>query len=182
MKLEINLHAGSGSSRHTIDWDPVGNSTPTGGQLAVSVDNAAGRRVDWVEISPRVYSLILDGRSYEAHVLPRAPETGCVAASYQVIVRGHEYRIEIQDPRSRRRQETVAGREGPQDILAPMPGRIVKILVQENQEIEEGQGLLVMEAMKMQNELRAPRPGRVEKIYVNEDLGVETGVKLLRLI
>ena len=76
----------------------------------------------------------------------------------------------------------MAAREGPQDILAPMPGRIVKILVRENQEIEAGQGLLVMEAMKMQNELRAPRPGRVEKIYVSEDLGVEAGFKLLRLI
>jgi biotin carboxyl carrier protein len=63
-----------------------------------------------------------------------------------------------------------------------MPGKIVKILVLENQQVGEGQGLLVIEAMKMQNELRAPRPGRVEKVYVLEGSGVEAGFKLLRLV
>lgn len=63
-----------------------------------------------------------------------------------------------------------------------MPGKIVKVLVAEKQEVKQGEGLLVIEAMKMQNELRAPRRGRVERIYVSEGAGVETGAKLLRLI
>jgi biotin carboxyl carrier protein len=65
--------------------------------------------------------------------------------------------------------------------VAPMPGKIVKILVARRQEVAVGAGLLVIEAMKMQNELRAPRAGRVEEIYVEEGKGVETGAPLVRL-
>jgi biotin carboxyl carrier protein len=70
---------------------------------------------------------------------------------------------------------------GPQVLVAPMPGRIVKVLVAEGQEIQQGAGLLVIEAMKMQNELRAPRAGRVEEIYVQEGTGVESGARLIQL-
>ncbi len=66
--------------------------------------------------------------------------------------------------------------------MAPMPGKIVKILVTENQEVSRDQGLLVIEAMKMQNELRAPRAGRIERVYVKEGGGVESGARLLRLV
>jgi biotin carboxyl carrier protein len=62
-----------------------------------------------------------------------------------------------------------------------MPGKIVKILVAQHEEVAAGTGLLVIEAMKMQNELRAPRAGRVEEVYVEEGKGVETGTRLLRL-
>jgi len=65
--------------------------------------------------------------------------------------------------------------------VAPMPGKIVRILVTEGQEVKRDQGLLVIEAMKMQNELRAPRAGRVERVYMTEGRGVETGARLLRL-
>ncbi|MDR3675511.1 MAG: acetyl-CoA carboxylase biotin carboxyl carrier protein subunit, partial [Acidobacteriota bacterium] len=71
--------------------------------------------------------------------------------------------------------------EGPQEIVAPMPGKIVKILVGEGEEVERGQGLLVIEAMKMQNELRAPRAGRVDRICIAEGQGVDTGARLVRL-
>jgi pyruvate carboxylase subunit B len=63
-----------------------------------------------------------------------------------------------------------------------MPGRIVKILVSEGQEVRGNQGLLVIEAMKMQNELRAPRAGRVERVYLAEGRGVEAGARLVRLV
>jgi biotin carboxyl carrier protein len=63
-----------------------------------------------------------------------------------------------------------------------MPGRIVKALVEEGREVAQGDSLLVIEAMKMQNEIRAPRAGRVEKIYAAEGEGVETGAKLVRLV
>jgi biotin carboxyl carrier protein len=183
MKLQITVRAGSRNSSHTLELQQAQSSTSGGGQLTLSLDDTESQRAEWVEISSGIYSLILGTRSYEAHVMPGAAAVSERAStSYRVIVGGQEYKVEIHDPRARRRGETAAGREGPQDILAPMPGRIVKILVRENQEIEAGQGLLVMEAMKMQNELRAPRPGRVEKIYVSEDLGVEAGFKLLRLI
>jgi pyruvate carboxylase subunit B len=63
-----------------------------------------------------------------------------------------------------------------------MPGKIVKTLVSEGQEVKSNQGLLVIEAMKMQNELRAPRAGRVERVYLTEGQGVEAGTRLLRLV
>ena len=62
-----------------------------------------------------------------------------------------------------------------------MPGRIVKVLVEEKQDVRPDEGLLVIEAMKMQNEIRAPRAGRVEKIYIQAGAGVESGAKLIRL-
>ena len=63
-----------------------------------------------------------------------------------------------------------------------MPGKIAKVLIAEGQQVSSGDGLLVIEAMKMQNEIRALRSGRVEKIYVSEGAGVETGFRLVRLV
>jgi pyruvate carboxylase subunit B len=63
-----------------------------------------------------------------------------------------------------------------------MPGKIVKVLVTEGQEVSRDQGLLVIEAMKMQNELRAPRAGRIERVYMEEGRGVESGARLVRLV
>ena len=63
-----------------------------------------------------------------------------------------------------------------------MPGKVVKILVAEGQDVTRDQGLLVMEAMKMQNEMRAPRDGRIERVYVQEGAGVESRARLLRLV
>jgi biotin carboxyl carrier protein len=99
-----------------------------------------------------------------------------------VSVGTRNYVVLVRDPRRRRHAEMATNLEGPQEILAPMPGKIVKVLVEESQEVTQGAGLLVIEAMKMQNELRAPRSGRVERIYVQEATGVETGSKLIRLV
>jgi biotin carboxyl carrier protein len=90
--------------------------------------------------------------------------------------------VELGDPRRWRRTGSSIEAEGPQEIVAPIPGKIVKVLVTEGQEVERDQGLLVIEAMKMQNELRAPRAGRVERVYMAEGRGVETGARLLRLV
>jgi biotin carboxyl carrier protein len=90
--------------------------------------------------------------------------------------------VEIRDPRRWRRDGAGVREEGPQEIVAPMPGKIVKVLVSENQEVAREQGLLVIEAMKMQNEIRAARAGRVERIYAQEGTGVEVGFRLLRLV
>ncbi len=104
------------------------------------------------------------------------------AGPYRVTVGKRHYHVEVRDRRVQPFTSAEVKTEGAQEIFAPMPGRIVKILVLENQQVSLGEGLLVIEAMKMQNELRAPRPGRVAKIYVQEGTGVETGVKLVRLV
>jgi biotin carboxyl carrier protein len=99
-----------------------------------------------------------------------------------IVVGLRRYVVELHDPRRWRRTGSSIEAEGPQEIVAPMPGKIVKILVAEGQQVERDQGLLVIEAMKMQNELKAPRAGRIERIYMEEGRGVESGARLLRMV
>src|SRR5579863_2091896 len=180
MKIEIKLHSGSEARGHQIELDPAAARQSAAGRIKFVLDGAPGE-ADWVEISPGVYSILAGGRSLELHVTARAGSPGAQAAAYDVTCSAHQYGMEIPDPRRRRNADPDGVHDGPQEILAPMPGKIVKILVAENQEVGKGEGLLVIEAMKMQNELRAPRAGRVERVYVKEQAGVETGFKLIRM-
>jgi len=89
--------------------------------------------------------------------------------------------VEILDER-RLRMRAAGGRfavEGPQTIVAPMPGKVVKVLVKVGDEVKEGQGLVVVEAMKMENELASPKDGVVKEIHAKENASVESGAKLL---
>jgi biotin carboxyl carrier protein len=134
------------------------------------------------EITPGVYSLLMEGRSYEVSVSKRPGDAPGLASPYVVVVGLRRYLVELRDPRQWRRTGSSLEAEGPQEIVAPMPGKIVKVLVTEGQEVKRDQGLLVIEAMKMQNELRAPRAGRVERVYMGEGRGVESGARLLLLV
>jgi biotin carboxyl carrier protein len=130
-----------------------------------------GRRVeaDAVKISPGVYSILLDGRSLEVRV-------EVVADGLLLRTAGREYHVEIVDPRAWRRSHTggidLAGR---QQISAPMAGKVVRVLVSQGQQVEAGQGLLVVEAMKMQNEIRSPKTGTVERLLAKEGQTVNAG-------
>jgi biotin carboxyl carrier protein len=121
-----------------------------------------------VEVEPGVYSVLLDGVSYLAQAVRN--ET-----SIAVEVRGHVYEIEIVDPRAPRRKTGALAGEGRQTIVAPMPGKIVRVLVREGDAVEPGQGIVVMEAMKMQNELKALRAGAVTALPVAEGAAVGAG-------
>jgi multidrug efflux pump subunit AcrA (membrane-fusion protein) len=134
------------------------------------------------EITPGAYSLLMAGRSYEACISKRPGDAPGLAGPYVVMVGLRRYLVELRDPRQWRRTASSLDAEGPQEIVAPMPGKIVKVLVTEGQEVLRDQGLLVIEAMKMQNELRAPRAGRVERVYMAEGRGVESGARLVRLV
>lgn len=180
MKIEINLQSDSGTHGHQVELDPADLRQAAAGRIEFVLDGAA-EEADWVEISPGIYSMVIAGRSFELYVAGRHGDPGVHASAYDVRCGARQYRIEIRDPRRRRHSGPDGIHDGLQEILAPMPGRVVKILVAENQEVVQGEGLLVIEAMKMQNELRAPRAGRVERIYVKELAGVETGFKLIRL-
>ena len=118
------------------------------------LDDAAERQAHVENPEPNVYSILLDGRIYEAAIQETA--TGLV-----VTVAGHRFEIETQDPRRWTRKSGRSSAEGVQTITAPMPGKVVRVLIVPGQTVEAGQGLIVVEAMKMQNELKAPRPGRV---------------------
>src|SRR5580700_2773324 len=108
------------------------------------------REASVVTPQPGVYSVILDGRSYQARV-----EEGVVT------VNGFRYEIEVRDPRRWSRQSRGGAHAGAQNIKAPMPGKVVRVLAAVGDAVEAGQGIVVVEAMKMQNELKAPRAGKV---------------------
>jgi biotin carboxyl carrier protein len=141
-----------------------------GSRLNAVID---GRSVlaDTASVSPGAYSMILDGHSLEVTVEEAID-------GLLVRISGREFRLEITDPRAWRRGRggsiELAGR---QQVAAPMPGKIVRVLAAMGQRVEAGQGLLVIEAMKMQNEIRSPKSGIVEKI-VREGQTVNAGETL----
>jgi biotin carboxyl carrier protein len=120
------------------------------------------------EISSGVYSILLGGRSFEARV---APDGG----RFTVEVGSSRLTAEVIDPRRCRRERGATEREGVQEIAAPMPGKVVRLLTGQGKSIEVGQGILVLEAMKMQNEVRSPKAGTVERLLVKEGQAVNAG-------
>jgi biotin carboxyl carrier protein len=93
-----------------------------------------------------------------------------------MVIGSARYAVDVQDPRSLKTRRAVAGAEtGPQKIKAAMPGKIVRVLVTEGEEVKAGQGIIVMEAMKMQNEMKSPKDGRVQKLLTAEGSTVNAG-------
>ncbi len=124
---------------------------------------------DAKEVSPGVYSILLQGESFEVRIDTRGGE---LRASMQ----GREYKLSIHDPREwKKNRAGAAEAEGRQQVRAPMPGKVVRILVSMGSQVQAGQGLMVIEAMKMQNEIRAPKSGTVERLSVIEGQTVNAG-------
>ncbi len=126
--------------------------------------------VNAAEISPNTLSILLDGQSFEITVT-LSPD-----GKLQLHTGTREFIAEVIDPRawSGRRHSSVEA-EGRQQIVAPMPGKVVRLLVKAGEHVEAGQGLLVVEAMKMQNEIRSPKSGTVERILAQEGQPVNAG-------
>lgn len=121
-----------------------------------------------LEVEPGVYSVLLDGKSYRAQITRNE-------RSITVEVRGHIFDVEITDPRAPSRNTSGRSTEGRQTIVAPMPGKVIRLLVSEGDRVEPGQGIVVMEAMKMQNELKAQRAGSVVSLPVAEGATIGAG-------
>lgn len=160
MNYEIFING----ARRSVEFSPPAVESS---RLSVTID---GRRVeaDAITISRGVYSIVIDGRLLEFRV-ETAPDGLVLHSAHR------EFFVEILDPRSWRRDR--AGKiepEGRQKIVASMPGKIVRLLVTPGQSVEAGQGLLVVEAMKMQNEIRSPKSGTVERL-VQEGQTVNAG-------
>lgn len=121
-----------------------------------------------VHVERGVYSVLLDGLSYEIRVQPSAQ-------GLRASVAGRQFAVEVRDPRDASRSSSAAIGSGRQNVTAPMPGKVVRVLVEKGDQVEAGQGLVVVEAMKMQNELKAARPGRVTDIRAREGETVGAG-------
>lgn len=137
-------------------------------------DNASAIQVDWRMPEPSNYSLLVDGRSYDVHV-------GEVAADPELLefhLLSHVIRARASDARRHRVAPTAADADGAVSIAAPMPGRVVDVLAPQGTAVKRGDGIIVLEAMKMENELKAPCDGTVVKILVEEGAGVEGGAVL----
>jgi len=162
MKLTIEL---DGKTR-TVEIGA--DAARGGGRLLCAID---GRSVeaDAIEVAPGVYSILIEGTSFEVRVEP-------YAAGLRVGVGGREYAARIRDPRQWRRNRGAAEEaEGSQRVVAPMPGKVIRVLVKPGQTVETGKGLVVVEAMKMQNEVRSPKSGKVERVLVSEGQTVGAG-------
>ncbi len=122
-------------------------------------------------------SLILDGRQYEVTVRDRGP------GQYAVRSAAGEATVEVMDPLTHLAMKSLGGSRatGAHQVTAYMPGRVVKLLVQEGEVVKAGQGLIVLEAMKMENEIPAESPGVVQKILVKEGQPVEGGDPLFEI-
>lgn len=135
----------------------------------VSVDGQPVE-ADAREIEPNIFSILLNGECHEVRItaLPNGALT---------LQTGHrEFTAEVSDARAwHGRRHHALEAEGRQQIVAPMPGKIVRVLVQPGESVAAGQGLLVVEAMKMQNEIRSPKNGTVERLLAKEGQLVNAG-------
>ncbi len=160
------------------------DATAGGRTARVEVEGASGRyrvtvdgrvlTIDRLRLGPNERSLLVDGRSHDV-TLARREE------AYPVVMAGRALEIELADAVAGDAVVARTRAAGPVRLTAPMPGKLVRLLVAAGQEVAAGQGLLVMEAMKMENELKAPRAGRVRDLHVAERQAVETGALLLVL-
>lgn len=125
-----------------------------------------------------VRSLLVDGRSHSLTALP-----GDRRGRWRITLAGRRYDTDAVDERTRAIREMTGGADDAADktLLAPMPGLVVKIEVEVGQAVKAGQGLVIVEAMKMENELKAPADGVVAKIAVVERQTVDKGAVLIVL-
>jgi len=126
---------------------------------------------DAVEVEPGVVSVLVGGRSIEVRL----------DSDHVAHVDGRRLEIEIRDPRKYRRRGAGGEGDGPKTIQAQMPGKVVEALVSAGDAVEAGQALLVVEAMKMQNEVRAPKAGVVAEVLVQAGDAVAAGQAMLRV-
>jgi acetyl/propionyl-CoA carboxylase alpha subunit len=152
----------------TIDGKPHRlELTRADGLWSCSLD---GREVevDAVLARPDVLSLRIGNRAYEVKCERVGGET-------HLWVGSARFAVEVRDPRSLRGRVRAVDDRGPKKLIAPMPGKIVRVLVSQGSQVEAGAGVLVVEAMKMQNEIKSPKKGTIQKILVSEGTAVNAG-------
>ncbi len=132
--------------------------------------------VDLEQIAePELYSMLYNGHSYELVV-------EATRYDYTVLIRGDQYQIMVEDERTRRLNASRRRNDLPDGefaIKAPIPGLVVKLLVAEGDTVEENQPLLILEAMKMENEIRSPRACVIKKLEIAAGQRVEQNAVMI---
>jgi biotin carboxyl carrier protein len=127
--------------------------------------NGLAREYSLEASGPGIFSILIEGRSYQATIL--AP--GIIQVNENI------FSVELFDPRELRARSSAEASQGRQKIIAPMPGKVVRLLVAVGDAVEAGQGLIVVEAMKMQNEMKSPKAGMVVEMKTKPGATVTAG-------
>ena len=126
-------------------------------------------QIDAVLTRPDVLSLLIEGKTYEV-------KRERTATDMLLCVGSVRYAAGLRDPRSLQSRKDGAGyAKGPRKLIAPMPGKVVRVLAPANSEVNEGQGVVIVEAMKMQNEIKSPKKGIVQKVLATVGVNVNAG-------
>jgi biotin carboxyl carrier protein len=157
-----------GDAEHELAVEPLED-----GRYRVTVD---GREhvVDSRRTGEGTFSLLIEHAAAEVSVTSRGDD-------FQVVVGGRAHRLRLLDERAMRRRKASAAGDGAHEVRAAMPGKVVAVLVDVGAKVERGQGLLVIEAMKMENEIQAPRAGELTEVRVKPGQAVEAGELLARV-
>ena len=127
------------------------------------------------ELSRGEYLLISGSNVYKCRVEQKRDPIS-PGESFEVVLRGRNYNVAVIDPKRLRSGQSSAGHHtGAAEIVSPMPGKIVRVLVKAGANVEAGAGVIVVEAMKMQNEMKAPKAGVVVSINAEEGATVSAG-------
>jgi biotin carboxyl carrier protein len=157
-----------GDKTYTVEIEEIGKSL-----YRVAVDGSEFL-VDGKKTGITNYSLIVDNRSFEV-------EVDITEDEYRVLVDGRNYHIDLVDERRVRLGGLQSGiqLQGRQNVSVPMPGKVIAVLVSEGDKVERGQGLVIVEAMKMENEVRCPIDGEVKEVRVKTGDALEAGAVLV---
>ena len=190
MKLRAEV-AGEGYLLELTPAGPVHGpvASDAGGEMTYSLTPENGTaenqpahigRVSVREVMPGVISLIEEGRS-SIVFLSTLPSTSPSKSPSGVVasVGGRDLPVVLGDPRDRAPHSRDARSIGPQEVRTSMPGKVVRILVALGDDVAAGQGVMIVEAMKMQNELKAPKAGKVTRVCVEEGSTAAAGETLL---
>jgi biotin carboxyl carrier protein len=144
------------------------------GDGSIKQGSFSGKKIplEFQKIDENFYSIIVDGRSIGVGILKKGKKV-------EVFVDGNLYEFESISDREREKSKGVIS--GIQEIKSPMPSRVVKILKNNNDDVKEGEGIIVIEAMKMESELKSPIEGKVKEIRVKEGDAVESGTVLVMI-
>ena len=144
------------------------------GRFAVSIDDRTFE-IDAEQLGPSTLNMLVGGQAYQ--VQSEALEEG----GENFLVRGEQVQVEMLDMRKvslRKALEASGGADGPVTVKSPMPGKVVAYLAQPGDEVKKGQGVVVVEAMKMENELKAPKDGTIQEIFGAVGDAVDGGAPL----
>lgn len=139
--------------------------------------NGEQREVDFLALGPALYSILMDGLSHELVIEERDDQV-------EVLLRGKLYAGKVLDERAQLMASRGGGlmsESGETVIKSPMPGLVVSVKVEPGQEVEAGQTVIILESMKMQNELKSPRSGVIHEVNVSDGQSVEQGKVLVTI-